>query len=378
MRRVGKIAMIWLLLPLLAGCWDIKDIQEINYVTSIGFDLDNNRYRAYVQMLDFSSVAKTESSKPTQPMPVWVGVGTGETLIGAFNDLYKTSQMRTSFGQLNTVVIGEGLMKTGMKDVKELLSRYYEFRYTPWVFGSRQPIDELFEITPFFNLSPLMSVLNQPLEVYKQQSLIAPLTLREFISETREPGNSTFLPSLSISSHTWRNGNQQKPMLKIDGVFVFQREHFQKWFDWESVQGLRWVEPKTERSPLLLRSEGKPQASVSLEKPKINIVPQAGEDQVTFHMNVKISGYISEILQQPIPETVLELRVAEEVKKQIKDTYEEGLKKNLDLMHLEHALYRLDNREWKKWRDRGGLNLTPDSLNMTVEVKLNHSGKIKY
>ncbi|MFC5451632.1 Ger(x)C family spore germination protein [Paenibacillus aestuarii] len=377
MRSIGKIAIIWLLVPLLSGCWDIKDIQEINYVTSIGFDLENNQYRAYVQMLDFSSVAKSEASKPTQPMPVWVGVGTGETLIGAFNDLYKTSQMRTAYGQLNTVVIGEGIMKSGMKDVRELLNRYYEFRYTPWVFGTKQRIDELFEITPFFSLSPLMSVLNQPLEVYKQQSLIAPLTLREFISETREPGNSALLPSLSISNHTWRSNKQQQPLLKIDGIFVFQNGNFQKWFGWKSVQGLRWVEPKTNRSPLLIRSEGKPQASVSLEKPKITIIAQSGQEHVAFNMDIKISGYISEVLQ-PIPEALLELRVAEEVQKEIKDTYEEGLKNGLDLMQLEHTLYQKNNQEWKKWHNRGDFRLTPSSLNIRVDVKLNHAGKIKY
>jgi spore germination protein KC len=377
MPSIVKIAIICLLMPLLSGCWDMKDIQDNNFVTSIGFDLVNNEYRAYVQMLDFSSVAKTESSKPTQPMPVWVGIGRGETLIGAFNDLYRTSQMRTIFSQLNAVVLGEGIMKTGMKDVWEFLGRYYEFRYTPWLFGTKQRIDELFEITPFYNLSPLMSLLNQPQEVYKQQSLIAPLTLREFISESHEPGNSTLIPSLSISNYNWKSDNQQKPMLNIDGVFIFQGEDIQKWFDWKSVLGLRWVEPKTERSPLLIRSEGKPQVSVSLEKPKITITPQSGEDQVTFNMDIKLSGYISEIIQ-PIPEAVLEQKVAEEVQKEVKDTYEEGLKKSLDLMHLEHTLYRQKNREWKKWRDRGGLRLTSDSLNIRVDVNLKHSGKVKY
>lgn len=377
MPRIGKIAILWLLMLLLSGCWDIKDIQDINYVTSIGFDLDNNQYRAYVQMIDFSSVAKTESSKPIKPMPVWVGVGTGETLVGAFNDLYRTSQMRTSFGQLNTVVLGENLMKTDMKDVWEFLSRYYEFRYTPWLFGTKQRINDLFEITPFFNLSPLMSILNQPNEIYKQQSLIAPLTLREFISETHEPGNSALLPSLSISKENWQSDNLRKPLLNIDGVFVFQDGKIQKWYHWRSVPGLRWVEPKTQRSPLLIHSEGKPQASVSLERPEITITPQSGEDQVIFNMDIKLSGYISEILL-PLPDAVLEQKVAEKVQKEIKNTYEEGLKENLDLMHLEHTLYRQKNREWKKWRDRGGLRLTSDSLNISVEVKLNHSGKVKY
>jgi spore germination protein KC len=375
-RRIAKIAVISLMMPLLSGCWDIKDIQEINYVTSVGFDYDNKQYRAYVQMLDFSSVGKTESNKPSTPMPVWVGIGRGETLIGAFNDLYRTSQLRTAYSQLNSIVLGEGMMKLGLKDVWEFLNRYYEFRHTPWLFGTKQPIDELFAISPFFNLSPIMSLLHQPMEVYKQQSLIEPLTMRQFIAESQEPSNSTFLPSLSISNDNWKSDDKQKPLLIIDGVYVFQGEDFKKRFDWKSVFGLRWTDPKTERSPLLIRSNGSPQASVSLEAPKVTIIPRIGEDQITFTMDIKLTGHITEKLQ-PATETILEQEAAAVVKKEVKETYEEGLKGKLDMMNLEHVLYRKNNKEWKKWRDRGGLQLTPESLQINVEVKLKHSGKTK-
>ncbi|WP_019532876.1 Ger(x)C family spore germination protein [Paenibacillus ginsengihumi] len=378
MSRAGKALAVWILISFtLTGCWDIKNIQDINYLTSLGFDKVGQQYRVYVQMIDFSSVAKSESAKPTEPIPVWVGIGKGETIVGAVNDLYRTAQLRVFYGQINSIVLGENILRSDLKDVKEVLDRYYEFRYTPWLFGTKEPIDKLFAVTPFFNLSPLMSLLHQPQEIYKQQSLIAPLTLREFVAEIREPGNAVFIPSLSLRNLDWEVEGQKKPMMDMDGVFAFQEEKYKQWIALPKVFGLRWVEPKTERSPLLIRSEGRSQASVSLEKPDIRIHPVIVNDQIAFNLDVKLSGYISEALQL-MPETTLEQKAAEAVKRQIQDTYEAGLRSGIDTLRLEHALYRQNNREWKKLRGQGGIKLTPDSVHIRVKVKLRHSGKLKY
>lgn len=378
MSRAGKALAVWILISFtLTGCWDIKNIQDINYLTSLGFDKVGQQYLVYVQMIDFSSVAKSESAKPTEPIPVWVGIGKGETIVGAVNDLYRTAQLRVFYGQINSIVLGENILRSDLKDVKEVLDRYYEFRYTPWLFGTKEPIDKLFAVTPFFNLSPLMSLLHQPQEIYKQQSLIAPLSLREFVAEIREPGNAVFIPSLSLRNFDWKAGGQEKPMMDIDGVFAFQEEQFKQWFALPKIFGLRWLEPRTERTPLLIRSEGRALASLSLEKPDIRIHPRMENGQIAFNLDVGLSGYIGEALQL-VPETTLEHKAAEAVKRQIQDVYEAGLRSGVDTLRLEHALYRQNNREWKKLREQGGLKLAPDSVHIRVSVKLRHSGKLKY
>lgn len=379
MSRFRKTVAVWMLFPLLlTGCWDIKNIQDINYLTCVGFDYVDDKYVVIVQMIDFSSVAKTESAKPTQPVPVWVGRGTGQTLVGAFNDLYLTAQLRIFYGQVNTIVLSENVMKKGFNDVEELIDRYYEIRLTPWVFGTKEPIEELFAIAPFFNLSPLMSMLHQPQEIYKQQSLIAPMTIREFFLETREPGNSTLLPSLGSTKRHWRSNEKPKEMIELDGVFVFKGESYKGWIDWRKVPGIRWTQRETQRSPMLVRSDGKPLAAVSLEAPKVKIKPRLSEGRAIFDMDVKLSGYISEGFQE-VAERELQLKAAAQVEEEIRSTFKEGLKLKADVLRLEHALYRKKNREWKALRDKGSLSLTDQSLgNIHVDVDIMHSGKMKY
>lgn len=379
MLRLAKGTVVWALVSLLlTGCWDIKNLQDINYLTAIGFDYENEEYVVYVQLLDFASVAKSESGKPAAAVPVWVGQGKGPTLIGAFNNLYRTSQMRIFYGQVNTIVFSENLMKKGLKDAKEIVNRYYELRYTPWVFGTKEPLDKVFAVTPFFNLSPITSLLHQPMESYRQLSLIAPIKVREFTSLYREPGSSVLVPSLAITDQSWEADGKPKPMLEVDGCYSFQNSQYRGWLEVKKVFGLRWVQRQTNRSPLLIEKDGKPQVAISLERPRSKIHPRFQDGKVTYSLDVKLDGYISEVLDS-IPEQELQRRAEEKVRQEIQRTYDEGLKIGADLIGLEHVLYRKHNRKWKQLNNQDAAKVNSSSLRqIEVKIHLKHSGKLKY
>jgi Ger(x)C family germination protein len=363
---------------LLAGCWDIRDIQDIDFLTAIGIDYKNGTFEAYVQMLDFSSVAKTETGKPSEPTPVWVGIGRADTLVGAFEDLYHTSQMRVFYGQIQTLVLGENALRHGPKEIKDLLIRYYEMRYTPWIYGTKEPIDQIFTVKPFFNYSPLISLLMQPQMAYQQQSFIPPMRLLRFVSEFREPGNSVLIPSLSISKGTWQSDLSPKPMIKIDGSFLFQDQKYRGWMSLEDIPGLRWMLEQTQRTPIMIRTGGKPAVGLDIDNPKIRIRPRVQGGKVAYSVEVKLKGSVSEVIE-PIPEPLLKRKVEEYVENEIRQSFEKGLAIGVDLLHLEHTLYQKNNRLWKRIRVPGETNVTPDSLrDVRVRFNLEHSGKLKY
>ncbi|MCY7482840.1 hypothetical protein M5X06_24220 [Paenibacillus alvei] len=51
------VSILSLVLPL-AGCWDIKNVQDMNYVTALGIDYVNGKYIVYTNSLEFTNVAK--------------------------------------------------------------------------------------------------------------------------------------------------------------------------------------------------------------------------------------------------------------------------------------------------------------------------------
>ncbi len=84
------------LILLLTGCWDMKEAQNINFITALGVDYADGRFIIYAQLLDFAEIAKHEGAVETGNGKVWIGKGEGKTIDEALISLYPASQQRTS------------------------------------------------------------------------------------------------------------------------------------------------------------------------------------------------------------------------------------------------------------------------------------------
>lgn len=379
MRRFGMSILSICLLPLLlTGCWDLKDLQEINYLTAIGFDMEGGDFTVYGQMLDFTTVAKTEGGKSDEAS-VWVGKGHGKTLLHAIDDLYRTSQLRIFYGHVNAIVIGAKVLqdKLKMEQIEQFFSRFYELRLTPWIFGTSEAIGEVFSATSIFGLSPEISVLHQPIESYRQRSVFTPMSVRTYALETNEPGRTVLLPSLSFTKRKWTKSNKFEQLLTINGAYAMEGDELLGWYPEQRMLGLAWVEPKSYRGPLALFAGKKLIAGLTLEKPKMTIHPRVSDGKAAYDIKIVLSGTIN-ILMDRMTEADLEREAANLIRQQIRELYNEGLKHDADVLNLVTSLYRKNNREWKKLRGSGGLKLTPESLaTIDVSVKLRRSGNMK-
>ncbi len=151
MKGLKLFTVVMVLLTITTGCWNIREVQDINYATAIGVDYSDGKCIMYVQMLDFSSVAKLEGQQKLSEAPVWVGKGTGKSFTEAANSLYSTSQKKLLWGHVSAIVFSERILKQNKyRDVLELLDRYREIRYLVWAFSTRESIEDIFNNTPFF------------------------------------------------------------------------------------------------------------------------------------------------------------------------------------------------------------------------------------
>ena len=78
-------------------------------------------------MLGLSSVAKNESGKKA-PVEVYVSETKGKTFIDGFFKAYYTSQERFIWAHVTAIVLSENVLKTGVSNVFDGLTRYYEFQ----------------------------------------------------------------------------------------------------------------------------------------------------------------------------------------------------------------------------------------------------------
>ncbi|RXZ76681.1 Ger(x)C family spore germination protein [Paenibacillaceae bacterium] len=362
---------------LLGGCWDSKEIQFNTYVSSYGIDYFDGQYHTFAQVLDFTSIASTESSGTNEPSPVWVGKGQGSTIASAFSTLYRTSQQNISWGHITSLIISERAMKAKQKEIFDSLNRFRELRYNIMIYGTNEPIENLLSATPFFRLSPLASILNNPEENYKQNSVIPPQHLFRYIAEYNEISMSSYLPSLSLNHSQWEEAKRPHSLLEINGAYFETGGNLKGFISWADLQGFQWLNKKTNTTYLTLGSP-EPYSSIILRRPQFTIKPIVEGDKARFRIKLTIKATLLEMLKEQ-SEAQIERDAAEAIKQQIMTLFKKGVQKEIDIYLIGDTLFRSSPHVWDKLTNHGTRFLLDEHSieQLDVTVKLVNTGKYK-
>lgn len=290
--------------------------------------------------------------------------------------MYQSSQQRVFWGHLNTVILSESVLKQdGLLGIFDSLIRYPEIRYTPWIFGTKVEIEKLFTTKPFFHLSPLNSLLYSPESNYSQRPAIPPMRLSRFIREIREPGKTVDLPSLNITRDTWKKDRKPDPKLEIDGIFALHGTRYMKWFPVEQLPGIRWFGERKQGARILLKEGHDTVAVLRMQRPGSKIRVRMEKDEPVFDVDVRVSASIIEMRKKKT-EREYERMAVRTIADQIRSTHRTG--GEVDILDLEHSLYRKNYPAWKKLTSDGQTPLQPIRLgNVNVAVHIVQSGMYK-
>ncbi|AFQ13084.1 Ger(x)C family spore germination protein [Bacillus pacificus] len=378
LRKLFLISILTLFSSVLTGCWNIKEIQDIYYVAALGIDYKDEKYIAYVQLLDFSNVAKLEGARPDKQPPVWIGKGEGITMTEALNQLYKDAQQRLFWGHVSTLILSNTLLEQDIKSSIDFINRYREIRYNILFYATNESIEDVLKTKSFFTLSGLSTILHEPSEGYKQRSYIQPIQFFQFIRDSNPVGQTAFIPSIKISTENWKEEDKKAPLLRNDGAVFIRNNHLQGWLSESDLNGLRWIDEKTVRSPLWIVEDDQPVVSIVLEKPKVRITPVITNEQVRYKINVSLQAGINEKLKE-ISENKLVANTEKIIRAEIFNTFEKGVEINSDVYRLGEILYRENPQRWNQEIKEKPFFLNKDSIeHINIQVNLVNSGKLKY
>ncbi|TVY01926.1 Ger(x)C family spore germination protein [Cohnella terricola] len=366
-----------LLLLLLSGCWNSKDIQNMDYATAVGIDYLNGQYITYIQLLNFANVGRNENVEIGKNVPIWVGKGVGRTISESLTSIYATSQMRIFWGHVKAVVFSESVLKKGIEDAYNSFYRFGEVRYNIYVYGTKENLHDIFIQKSVFNLSPLDTIMISPEETYSQRSFIVPLKGNRIIAQISEPGEPAIMPSISIAKDVWSEEKKGKSMLKINGAFFFKGQKMAAWLSEQELSGTRWTQRQLRRSLVQIPSGGPVVANLVLINPQYDVKSDVKDGKAVFDIRLKLDATLDELLKN-VPIRFLEEQAENHVRDEIMESFRMGLNKQVDVLKLEETLYRNHPRKWHALRDNQPFILNGASIrSITVKVHLRNTGKYK-
>jgi Ger(x)C family germination protein len=373
MKTIRCIISVLLLSALLTGCWGTREIEHMIYVNTLGVDYVKDKVVVYIQMVNLGGIAKKEPGQ-TQQQKTYVGKAEGDAFDTAIFNLYASSPQRIVWSNIKTVVFTEDALKHGLIDqVLDVWDRYYEFRYTVWAMATREPLDQVLNASSISELSAIYSQLNSPMRTYEQSSMVAPLYLYKFIWQWKEKGETVRLPYLVVVPG-WTENNKPSPNISMSGVCFLDHQRFRSCLPAQDILGLRWLEKKTIRTPLVIKGEKKIKAMMVMNKIKSSIRPRLVNGKPVFDIKISMQATLPQ-LSTSLHRQQLELKAAKEVKNQILDTYVKGLEHDIDVYGLSAKLYRSMPKEWQELSNKGQLKLDRGSIGIiTVKVNLISGG----
>lgn len=323
---------------MLSGCWNIKEIQDIHYVTAIGVDFNQERktFSVFAQILDFSNIAKLEGGVPEISPPIWVGKSEGKTIEDAIDSLTKDAQQRLFWGHISAIVLSEHVLKNHLKQSIDFVNRYREIRYNIWLFSTRDKIDRIFRAKSFFKFSALTNILHEPNELYRQRSYIRPIHFFEYLAEASTPNKTVYIPSLSLSEEHWKSDQETKQMLKISGAHFLINHQLKGWLPEAKLMGMRWMEKEVEKAKVTVLEKDEPIASVMVENLRISAEKKEGRN---ISLRVRGKGIMNEKLSSASLKTI-ERKTEKVIVSEIFNTYRQGLKVHADVLGVNRWLER--------------------------------------
>lgn len=368
MKLIRCILVTTLLSMLLTGCWGAREIEHMIYVNTLGVDFVKNKVVVYIQMVNFSGIAKKEAGQ-TQEQKTYIGKAEGDSFDSALFNLYASSPQRIVWSNVKTIVFSEAALKNSViNQVLDVWDRYYEFRYTVWTMATKEPVEKVLNTMSISNLSVIYSQLNSPMRTYEQNSIIAPMYLYKFIWKWKEKGQTVLLPYMEIAQG-WTDNKKPSPNNSVSGVCFLDNQQFRGCLETKNILGLRWVEKKTNRTPLILKDKNTVKALMVMNKIKSSIRPKLNHGKPVFDIKVSMQATLPE-LSTSFHKTTLELQAAEEIRNQIMETYLKGLDMDIDVYGLSGLLYRNIPDAWHKLSTNEKIPLDSSSIDQ-INIKVN-------
>lgn len=368
MKLIRCMLVTALLSMLLTGCWGSKEIEHMIYVNTLGVDYVDNKVVVYIQMVNFSGIAKKEAGQSLE-QKTFIGKAEGDSFDAAIFNLYATSPQRIIWSNVKTIVFSEAALKKGsvINQVLDVWDRYYEFRYTVWTMATNEPMEEVLTTPSIADLSVIYSQLNSPMRTYEQSSVVAPLYLYKFIWKWREKAETVRLPFLEVAPD-WTSNKEPSPNISMSGICFLQNEQFRGCLKSKEILGVRWLK-KTQRTPLIIKDDKEVLAVIVMNKLKFSIQPKMKHGKPIFDIKVSMQGTLPE-LSANLNRKDIELKAIKVIDDQIRETYLKGLEINADVYGLSGIFYRNLPKKWNKLNDKGILPLDSSSIDK-IDIKVN-------
>ena len=343
-----KKIIIILLLILLTGCYNYKELNKIAIVSSVAIDKDSddNKYLVSVQVMNAKEDEESNSSQ------VVVYETKGNTINEAFRNMTLKSPRTIYGGHLSKLVISEEIAKEGIINVIDAFQRLTEIRNEFTITVSKGiKASEVIKVMTSTESVPAEYVKTS-LEVADVSSALTYSTkLDEFVSYYLKKGIDPVIAVLQVDNYekkgtTTSNTETTDPITKIvlDNIAITDDGKFEKYLSKDETIGYNFIRNQVQEMVVPIKCDNEYYAAITILKSntKSNVTKHNNKYEIKF--NINSNGVIGEYncsddLTEEKTINNLEKKVENKIKKYINKALETQKNSKSKFLGLQRTIY---------------------------------------
>ncbi len=382
-RILLQVSLVIILLPLLTGCWNSRQLTDLAFVMAMGFDLtEEGRYKVSFQVAGPSSSASKFSGSSDKSPPVVVFTSTGDTVFEALRRAAKSVPRRLFYSHTSNIIISEEIARKGLSDMLDLIDRNPEFRTQIHILIARESSAEelLRQLTPLEEI-PARKISGS---LENTESLIGTglaMTINELIEtliiKTKQPIIT------GIKSDKQPLVSQQRagePNLVIDGLAIFKEDRLQEWINDQDARGVLLSLGKIKSTIINLSCRGEEdQIVIEVIRSNTSLKVNMEQDIPKLQVDLGLEGNIAEVncplaIESSKVVHQLEKKTEKELTNEVMKAIHSAQEMKLDIFGFGEQLHRKQPEIWKKVKKDWDNLFSEAEVDVRIDFQIRRAG----
>ncbi|MCP8971058.1 Ger(x)C family spore germination protein [Ectobacillus ponti] len=282
-------------IPLLSGCWDRREINDVAFVIATALDKEGDKYRSTVQIPlpgQMGGVGSGGGGGGTSGSKTWyLESATGRTIRESNAKQQKAISRRLYFAHRRVVMIGEDLAKDGMEQMVDLFGRAPQNRLTSFPVIAKGRAAELLQVeapTEMFPAEMVRELISNSSE--------EPTTLKDMVSEMLTEGIDPALPVVTKRNTDPGAKGDSQSTVGVSGMAVFNDQNkLAGMLNDKEAQAVLFALNRARATEIsIFPKKGKHGVALQVQETSIRIDPVTSGKQVKVHIHGKVRALIVE------------------------------------------------------------------------------------
>lgn len=389
-RKSSLFIMIFLLLNVLSGCWNRRELNELAITVAFAIDHANDQYIITTQVVNPAEVAAKQGGG--QRTAVTIYQEKGDTVFEAIRRLTSVTPRKLYFPHIRILVLSEEVAKKGIGDVIDFLSRDHELRSDFYVVIAKDAkAEDVLKVLTHLEDIPANKLFTSLETSEKAWAPSMAVTLDELTADIVAEGKEAQLTGLQIKGGIPKAEKSEHVQeietdvdLKYTGMAVFKDDKLIGWLNEADSKTINYVQGNVKSTiGVVSCPEEKGKVAIEVIRTKADLKAKVENGLPKGTIEIKIEGNVGDVqcrkLDLSKTKTIDDLE--KESERRSKEMFESTIAKvqeefKVDVFGFGEAIHRSNPDYWKKVKKEWNEKFADMAIEVKTDVKIRRVGTI--